>query len=145
MERVASLAGRRGLLGCYGLKTLKGNRISGGRVDGWTGGRRRLRTLNSGRRRGEEEDRQASERASNGGREGGRESQSSCSVGRGIASLSNSTMKQKKAPFARSLARPFAFVPGSFQATRSSRAMGAPKSPKYIFIKTLKGLIKFIR
>ena len=77
----------RGLLGSYGLKTLKGNRISGGR------------TLNSGR---EEEgegqgERQAGEEAGNGGREGGRGSQSSCSVGRGIASLSNSTMKQKKA------------------------------------------------
>ena len=77
----------RGLLGSYGLKTLKGNRISGGR------------TLNSGR---EEEgegqgERQTGEEAGNGGREGGRGSQSSCSVGRGIASLSNSTMKQKKA------------------------------------------------
>ena len=77
----------RGLLGSYGLKTLKGNRISGGR------------TLNSGREEeGEgERDRRGRKQATERGREGGRGSQSSCSVGRGIASLSNSTMKQKKA------------------------------------------------
>ena len=49
----------RGLLGSYGLKTLKGNRISGGR------------TLNSGREEeGEGRERQARKQATEGGREG---------------------------------------------------------------------------
>ena len=81
---------------------------------GRMGGRRRLRTLNGGRRR-RKTSKQRRERERE--REPGGSSQSSCSVGRGIASLSNSTMKQKKAPFA--------FVPGSRLHDRAAKRAGS--------------------